>query len=126
MINSRAGKILVVEDDPAEREGVVELLRLWGYDARAVSSGIEALRELLSSAFDLVVSDVRMPNMSGIELLKRLRQQFHPVSCIIISGEDNETNELEAMRLGARSFLKKPVYPDQLSTAIRRCLVRQP
>ncbi len=122
VINAGSGKILVVEDDDAERESIVDLLRLWGYDARAASDGIKALQEFVSTAFDLVLSDVVMPRMGGIELLKELHRQFQSVNCIMISGEENELNELEAMRIGARSFLKKPVYPDQLSAEVRRCL----
>ncbi len=126
MVNTGAGKILVVEDDGAERESIVEILRVWGYDARAASDGIEALEEFISSTFDLIVCDVYMPHMSGIELLRELQRRFHSVNCIMISGEENERNESEAIRLGARSFLKKPVYPDELSAEVRRCLAARP
>lgn len=111
-----------MEDDDAERESIVELLRVWGYDARSASDGVKAVKEFLSSAFDLVVSDVYMPRMSGIELLKELQRRFKTVNFIMISGEENQANEIEALRVGARSFLRKPVYPDQLSAEVKRCL----
>ena len=116
------GKILVVEDDEVERESLAELLRLWDYEVSAASDGWQALHELASSAFDLVLSDVHMRYMGGIALLRELRRNFHRVSCIIISGEENDLEESEAMRLGARGFLKKPINPEDLKTVLRQCL----
>lgn len=113
-------KILVAEDDDVERESLVELLRVWDYEARATSDGVEALKEIASSAFDLVVSDLYMPHMSGLELLKELRERFPSVPCIIVSGAEQQ--KLEAMRLGAWSFFKKPVDSEQLRASVRSCL----
>jgi DNA-binding NtrC family response regulator len=121
-IMSAGCKVLVVEDDGVERESLVELLRLWGYEVRAASNGRQALQEISSSAFDLVVSDADMPLMSGFGLLRELQRNFYYVSCIIISGHDDDFVESEAVRLGARSFLKKPIDPGQLKTEIMKCV----
>lgn len=120
------GKILVVEDDDVERESLAELLRLWGYDVAAASDGQEALQEITSSNFELIVSDAHMPHMSGLSLLQELRRNFGLVSCIIISGQENEFEESEAMRLGARCFLKKPIDPEDLRSVLRQCLSIRP
>jgi CheY-like chemotaxis protein len=120
MAGNGCGRILIVEDDDVERNSLIELLRLWGYDAKGAPDGRQALQEVASAEFDLVISDVCMPRMSGIELLQELRQKFHFVSCVMITGQENELDESEAMRLGARGFLRKPVHPDELKGEIRR------
>jgi DNA-binding NtrC family response regulator len=118
MMNGSA-RILVVEDDDVERESMAQLLRLWGYEARVASDGLEALREISSSAFDLIVSDLHMPCMSGLQLLKELQGRFPSLSCIIVSGAEDPFEELEALRLGAWGFFKKPIPFDQLRAAVR-------
>lgn len=117
-IVNNGAKILVVEDDDVQRESMAELLRLWGYQVRVASDGIKALEELSSSAFDLVVSDLRMPQMSGLELLKKMQERFPSLSCIIVSGAEDQAEELEAVRLGAWGFFKKPIQLEQLNAAL--------
>lgn len=112
-----------MEDDEAERQGIVELLRVWGYEAKAAPDGIEALRELASSPFDLVLSDLRMPRMSGADLLTELRRWRVCVMYIMISGEQNGLEE--ATRVGADSFLAKPIDPTLLKAAVERYLAAQ-
>lgn len=119
-MNASSGRVLVVEDDEAERQGIVELLRVWGYQAEAAPDGVEALRELASSPFDLILSDLRMPRMSGADLLTEIRRWRVSVMYIMISGEQNGLEE--AMRLGADSFLAKPIDPTLLKVAVERCL----
>lgn len=116
MVSADQSRILVVEDDGAEREGFVELLQLWGYDAQSACDGADALQRLGSSRYDLIVSDLDMPRMSGTELLKELKRRCCSVQCIILSGKENRFEE--AMGLGASAFLKKPVSPESLKTAI--------
>jgi two-component system, response regulator FlrC len=121
-MSSRCGRILVVEDDRLERESLVELLRLWGYEARAAADGWQALQEIASAPCDLVLSDAHMPHLSGIGLLHELQQDSRGVSCVIISGQEDQIEESEALRLGARGFLEKPIDPEQLKTELSRCL----
>ncbi|MGH9469543.1 MAG: response regulator [Terriglobia bacterium] len=113
-MNGGPARILVVEDDDVEREGIVELLQLWGYEAQAACDGVEALRKLRASHYDLVLSDLDMPRMTGTELLKEL--QSFSVNCIIISGIEGRLEE--AMRLGASAFLQKPVCAERLKGAV--------
>jgi two-component system, response regulator FlrC len=115
------GKILVVEDDGVERESLVELLQLWGYEVRAASDGWEALEKIASAPFDVIVSDAQMPRMNGIGLLCELQRSFRLISCVMISGQDNKLEELVALRLGARSFLRKPIDPEQLKSELTKC-----
>jgi two-component system, chemotaxis family, chemotaxis protein CheY len=122
--NSYPAKILVVEDDDAERQSIVELLRLWGYEAHPVPNGREALTALTAGTFDLVLSDQRMPGVSGTELLKALRRLPRFLPCIIISGEESEVQS--AMRVGAQAFLEKPVDPRTLRNVVERYVARGP
>jgi DNA-binding response OmpR family regulator len=121
-MSSDGANILVVEDDDVERDSLVELLRLWGYEARGASDGCQALKAITSSTFDLVLSDAHMPHMSGLGLLRELRRNLHLVSCVIISGQEDEIEESEARRLGARGFLKKPIHPEELKAEMKQCL----
>ncbi|MGH9325648.1 MAG: response regulator [Terriglobia bacterium] len=119
------GKILVAEDDDVTRESLVELFQKWSYEVRGASDGLEALQKISTSIFDLVISDLYMPHMSGFELLKELRQRFPSVGCIIVSGADHEPDESEVMRLGACRFLRKPIDLEQLQSAVSGCLDAQ-
>jgi CheY-like chemotaxis protein len=123
-MSAGCGKILVVEDDGVERESLVELLRLWGYEVSAASDGWQALQKITSASFDLILSDAHMPRMSGIGLLHELRREFRFLSCVIMSGQESELEESEAMRLGARRFLKKPIDPEELKAELSKCLMQ--
>ncbi|MGH9449161.1 MAG: response regulator [Terriglobia bacterium] len=121
-MDAALGKILVVEDNDAERESIAELLKLWGYDVKSACDGVQALEELFSCSVDLVLTDLRMPRMSGTQLLKELGHQLRSASCIVISGEGSWREEVEAIRFGAYSFLEKPIDPERLRAEVRDCL----
>lgn len=118
-------KVLVVEDDPTQRESIAELLRTWGYEAHTASDGRDALSKIPSFDPAVVISDLRMSPMSGIDLLREFRSELRPMSCIIISGEASLSEEIEAIRLGAFSLLEKPIYPERLKSEVRNCLAAQ-
>jgi DNA-binding NtrC family response regulator len=118
MMNGSA-KILVMEDDDVERESTAQLLRPWGYEAGAASDGLKALNVISSLAFDLIISDLHMPCVSGLQLLKELRERFPSLSCIIVSGAEDRFEELEALRLGAWGFFKKPIDLEQFRAAVK-------
>jgi len=115
-------RILVVEDDANLRQSIVELLGSWGYQAEGASDGIEALEKVRAAEPLLILSDLKMPRMGGLELIKRLQHELRPVRCIVITGERNLMDEFQAITLGAFSFLEKPIYPEQLRAEIRSCL----
>lgn len=118
-------RVLVVEDDPAQRDGIAELLRTWGYAVETASEGREALAKVPSFDPELVISDLRMSPMSGIDLLREFRSELRPLSCIVITGEASLSEEIEAIRLGAFSLLEKPIYPERLKSEVRNCLASQ-
>ena len=83
---SMAECILIVDDEPLTREMHVEALTLWGYNAVVAQDGVEALRKVAEHSPDLVVSDLRMPRMSGFELLSALRVRYPEILVICVSG----------------------------------------
>jgi len=107
--------ILVVDDDPIVRSLVVEALRRAGdYIATEASDGYEALDTLQSNLYDLVISDIHMPGMNGMDLLNRIRE-FNPViPVIMITGFPTVDLSVSAMKTGAVDFLSKPFHIDEL------------
>jgi two-component system response regulator HydG len=104
---SKAPKLLLVEDYPAHREATSKLLTKAGYDVVAVSSASGALDTMRAARFDLVVTDLNLPDFDGIELLKRLKTDFPPVEVILLTGHATIERAVEAMKLGAYDFVEK-------------------
>ncbi len=119
-----AAKVLVVDDETNERQGLAELLVSWGYETTTAADGHEALEKI--PAFDpaVIISDLRMPRLDGMELLKQIREA-HPGSVfIILTGQGTIEEAVEATKLGAFNFLEKPVDPKRLRVELRNCLDR--
>ena len=113
------GSILVVDDQPDTAELLCALLRKRGFDATAVTSGQECLEHLRTHSAGVVVTDVQMPGMSGIELCATLRERYPDLLPIVITGQgDFEI----AIRAGAYDFITKPVKIDAVELAVSRAL----
>ncbi|MEB2310886.1 MAG: sigma-54 dependent transcriptional regulator [Sorangiineae bacterium] len=120
------GHILVVDDEEGIREFAAEALEVEGHVARAVSSGAAALAELAKSAFDLVITDLKMPGMDGLSLLKRARELQPELEVIVLTAHGSIDLAVEAMKLGAFDFLQKPVEsPAELRLVAARALERR-
>lgn len=115
-------KILVVEDDDALREDLVMILSDEGYSVQSCGSGLEALELAHRHAFDLVVSDIRMAGMDGLETLERLQQQQPSVATLVITGFTAEADSIRAVRLGVGDYLKKPFELREFIAAVARQL----
>jgi len=115
------GRILVVDDDAAIRETFREHLSESGYDVAVAESAEQALSRF--GAFDpgLVITDVRMPGLSGVELLQRLQQAAPDVACVVITAHEDMRSAIEAMKAGAREYLVKPLDLDQIDLIVARC-----
>jgi CheY-like chemotaxis protein len=114
--------ILVVDDSPEIRSYLRALLELDSYRVETASSGQEALQAVRHARPDLVLLDVQMPGMDGIETLRRLQQLRPKPKVIMCSGVDNPDTVHEALSLGAHTYLLKPVQHLYLSAAVERCL----
>jgi DNA-binding NtrC family response regulator len=121
---SRGARVLIVDDEVTEREGLAVLLQHWGYETEMASDGAQALDKL--PAFDpvVVISDLRMPVMDGMELLKQLRKDQNGAAFIILTGQGTIPEAVEATKLGAYNFLEKPLEPNRLQVELRNCLRR--
>lgn len=116
-------KILVVDDEPIVRELTVEILRRSGHQPHGVPSAKQALELLEAESFDLVVSDVAMPAMTGVEFLYKLRERLPDLPVLLMTGGSNEPERaMSAVGLGACSLLYKPFTNDELRVAVEAAL----
>jgi DNA-binding NtrC family response regulator len=115
-------KILVVDDDRLVSEFVDETLTRSGYDVTSAMSGEDALGFIEIEDFDLILSDVRMPKMDGIELLKQIRHVSPSTMVIMITAYGTVKNAVEAMKIGAFDYVLKPFSPDELELTVKKAL----
>jgi FixJ family two-component response regulator len=115
-------QLLLIDDDPGTLEGFGLILRAAGHAVLSAPCGTQGLSVLLRESVDLVLTDLRLPDMSGLEILRHARAQHRPVPCVIITGFGSARDAVTAMRLGAVDFLEKPVFEDGLLHAVRRSL----
>ncbi len=115
-------KILVVDDDKLVNEFVEETLTRSGFDVTTAMSGEDALELMAIEDFDLILSDVRMPRMDGIQLLKKIRREAPATTVIMITAYGTVKNAVEAMKLGAFDYVLKPFSPDELEITVKKAL----
>ncbi len=108
------GKVYVIDDDEAMRDSLNLLLDAAGYEVTLFDSAVKFLDHLPGLQFGCVVSDVRMPGLDGIELLKRLKAGHSTFPIVIMTGHGDVPLAVEAMKLGAVDFLEKPFEDDRL------------
>jgi two-component system response regulator AtoC len=117
--------VLVVDDDASMRHLLSVILADHGYEARAVASGEDALRELAARDYDLVLTDVRMPGMGGLELLRRILALEPERLVIVMSAYGSQDAALEAMKAGAYDYVSKPFRPDEVVLVLRKAEERE-
>ena len=114
--------ILVVDDEKYIREGLVAALELDGYNGLQAENGEIAWKMVNNQAIDMVITDLRMPDMSGSELLKRIYSTYPTIPVVVLTGHGTIEDAVTAMQNGAVDFLTKPVNLDHLSVLIKRSL----
>ena len=117
--------VLVVDDEESMRHVLAVILRDHGYDVRAVSNAADALKELAEREYDLVLSDVRMPGMDGLALLREARSAQPDLTFIVMSAYGGHDDALEAMKAGAYDYLPKPFRPDEVVLVLRKAEERE-
>ena len=115
-------KVLIADDEKNIREGLAAALEMEGFQAVCVPDGNEAWKRFGKGDIDLVISDLRMPGMSGEELLRRINAEAPGLPVIILTGHGTVDNAVNAMRNGAYDFLSKPLNIDRLSMMVKRAL----
>jgi DNA-binding NtrC family response regulator len=114
--------VLIVDDEKNIREGLGKALELDGYNVLLAENGNAALEVMSTSEVDLVISDLKMPELSGEELLKQISSSYPTIQVIILTGHGTIETAVNAMRNGAYDFLTKPVNLDRLSLLVKRAL----
>jgi CheY-like chemotaxis protein len=116
-------QLLVVDDELEIRDMLSRHFRYLGYDVRTAEDGADALAALEANKTDVVISDILMPNMDGIELLRAIRQQYPMVRVIMITGYVTMENVLACMRQGAETCIFKPIEDlSELEKAVGRAV----
>ena len=112
-------RILIAEDDPVLAEGLAVSLRESGYSVDRVATGAEADCALASFEFDLLILDLGLPRMSGLEVLKRLRGRSRELPVLILTAEDGVDARVRGLDLGADDYLAKPFALEELKARVR-------
>ena len=118
-------RILVIDDDPGTLRGYEGVLRDAGFDVAAAQSGRQALDIAGHRNFDLVLVDLRLPDLSGLDVMRLLREQQGDVACIVVTGFGTTRSAVEAMRLGAADYVEKPLIGEELIGAVEQVLARR-
>jgi DNA-binding NtrC family response regulator len=117
--------VLVVDDDALLRRALTDRLGFWGHAVTEAADGAEAMDALLRRRFDLVLLDLSMPGMSGLEVLRRLREEGSDVDVVILTAHGSIESAIEAMKQGAIDFLLKPADLELLKRIVERTLDRR-
>jgi len=117
--------ILIADDEESIRHVLATLLGERGYEVRAVADGEEALRELSARDYDALVTDVRMPRLNGLELVKAAQSASPDTTVIVMSAYGSHDLAIEAMKAGAYDYLGKPFRPDEVLLVLRKAEERE-
>ncbi|MEL6553304.1 MAG: response regulator [Cyanobacteria bacterium J06621_11] len=118
--------ILVADDEKSIRLTIQQALSIQGYDVSVAADGPTALEQLKKASADLLLLDIQMPGMTGIEVLQAAMEQQPSLKVIMVSAHGSIDNAVDAMKLGAVDYLQKPFTPAELREAVARVLAREP
>src|SRR5881296_828045 len=122
-----SAKILVVDDETSILKLLKEALTQWGYQVACVSTGTEALEAIRTELFDAAITDIRMPEMTGLDLLREIKRHDESIEVVVMTGYPTIASAVEALKEGAYDYLSKPLILDELRHLMarvteRRCL----
>jgi diguanylate cyclase (GGDEF)-like protein len=117
----RAG-ILVVDDDPVVRELVADAIAEAGFEVDVCGDGVEALSKNAAKAYDLIVTDMRLPGLDGLSLIRNLKASKSGTDVIVITGYGSIDNAVQCMKAGALEYLIKPLSVDHIQMAVRKAV----
>ena len=117
-------KILLVDDDQSILEILADLMAIFGHDYVTAQNGVEAIEKLKHNFFDIVLTDMIMPDIDGMELLKHIKKNYPNIKVMVVTGYERAFTYTDVIRAGASDFISKPFNTDELEAKINR-LVRE-
>jgi len=117
------GHILIIDDEPSLRQTMARILQRAGYEATTASNGKEGLGLIVEHRFDLVYLDIRMPDISGLELLRTIHAKFPELPVVLFTAQPDLNSAVEALRHGATDYLLKPLKPQSVIERTEAILV---
>src|SRR4051794_5579300 len=121
---SAGERVLIVEDEPAARNGLEQLVKSWGFVAESAQDGEDALEKVTSFRPAIVITDLVMPRMDGLALLRALQQQGAEATTVLLTAQGTVETAVEAMKEGAYDFLTKPVDIQRLKIMLDKIVER--
>jgi DNA-binding NtrC family response regulator len=118
-------RVLIVEDEPSTRVGLTELVRTWGFTTESASDGEEALQKITSFRPTIIISDLVMPRMGGLELLRALKDEGATLTIVILTAQGTVETAVDAIKEGAYDYLTKPIEPQRLKILLDKIVERQ-
>jgi DNA-binding NtrC family response regulator len=126
MTQSATGeRVLIVEDEPSTRLGLTELVRTWGFATEAAADGQEALDRVTTFRPSIIISDLVMPRMGGLELLRALKDEGDDYTVVILTAQGTVESAVQAIKEGAYDYLTKPIEPQRLKILLDKIVERQ-
>lgn len=118
-------RILVIDDEAIIHESCGRVLKEEGYEVETALSGREALEKLKEKRYDLVLSDIKMPGMSGVETLEKMRKDIPDITVVMFTGYSSVDTARDSMKLGAFDYIPKPFTPEELLSVVKKALHKE-
>src|SRR6195256_6917019 len=118
-------RVLIVEDEPTTRLGLTELVSTWGFATDSAADGQDALQRITTFRPSIIISDLVMPRMGGLELLRAIRDEGNAMTIVILTAQGTVETAVEAIKEGAYDYLTKPVEPQRLKILLDKIVERQ-
>lgn len=115
-------KILVLDDEEIVRVSCQKCLTPEGYDVDVAANGVEGLAMTENNRYDVILTDLKMPDMDGMEFLARVKERHPDTKVIMITGYSTVEHAVKAMRMGAYNYIEKPFTPDALIDAVKEAI----
>ncbi len=113
------GRVLIVEDEENERTGLAELVSGWGYQAETAADGVEGLDKIAQWSPSIVVTDLKMPRLGGLELLERISSDSQTMAVVVVTAQGTIDSAVQAMRMGAYDYITKPIDTARLRSILQ-------
>src|ERR1041384_7291178 len=124
-MTASSSRILVVDDEATVRDALRATFSAEGFPVQTVEGAIQAIAELEKQEFDVVLADLTLPRVSGLELLDRIRQSWPQTEVIVITGQASIATAVDAITRGAYHYITKPVTPDEILHLVNQALERR-